>query len=341
MNASRRTVLTLPLLAAAFSRAAAQDVGRQFYKDKTIYLIVSTSAGGGYDVLARLVAAHIGKYIPGHPSVVVRNMPGAGGITAANYLYNSASKDGTALALLTNGTPLEPLFGTAEARFDPTKFNWLGSPSTETGLLVLWHTVQVKTLEEARNKVLTVGSTGNESTPAFYARLLNETLSLKLKIINGYPGVNEALLAMQNGELDGYPALFYSSLMSTKPTWLKDGVINALLQYGPAALPALERIAFAPGLITNPEDRKVMEAGLVPLALGRPFLMSPGVRSDRVETIRTALMLTFRDREFVAAAQPQQLLNSVQSGAQLNEIVAKAYQAPSAVIDRLKVIAHG
>ena len=144
-------------------------------------------------------------------------MPGAGGITAVNWLYNTAEKDGTVIGLVQNGTPLEPLFGTKAARYDATKFNWLGTPSYEVSMVLLWNTVPVNTVDDLRKRETTMGASGANSTPAFYTRLLNATLGTKMKLINGYPGQNDAFLAMERGELDGYPSVFYSALTSTRP----------------------------------------------------------------------------------------------------------------------------
>ena len=162
-------------------------------------------------------------------------MPGAGGITAVNWLYNTAEKDGTVIGLVQNGTPLEPLFGTKEARYDATKFNWLGTPSYEVSMVLLWHTVPVNTVDDLRTRETNMGASGANSTPAFYTRLLNATLGTKMKLINGYPGQNDAFLAMERGELDGYPSVFYSALTSTRPNWLKDKQAKPIVQYGPRA----------------------------------------------------------------------------------------------------------
>src|SRR5262249_39993063 len=224
------------LLIVAFTlvgaSARADDVA-DFYKGRTITMTVSSSAGGGYDTLARTVARFLSKHVPGNPIVVVRNMAGAGGIVATNFLYNNAEKDGSHIGLLQNNTPFEPLYGTKEARYEPTKFNWLGSPSVETGIFVVWNTVPVNSLDDAKAPETTVGAAGVNSTPAFYARLLNEVFGLKLKVIVGYPGQTEAFFAMERGEIDGYSSVFYSTLQATKADWLPQKKIKAIVYYGP------------------------------------------------------------------------------------------------------------
>jgi tripartite-type tricarboxylate transporter receptor subunit TctC len=314
----------------------AQSVA-DFYKGKTITVVVSTSTGGGYDAMARAITRHIGKHVPGNPNVVVRNMPGAGGITAVNWLFNAAEKDGTELGLVQNGTPLEPLFGTKEARYDAPKFNWLGTPSIEVSMVLLWHTVPVNTVEELKTKETNMGASGANSTPAFYTRLLNATLGTKMKLINGYPGQNDAFLAMERGELDGYPSVFYSALTSTRPNWLRDKQAKAIVQYGPERLKELPDVPFAPDLLTNEDDKLLMNAAFAPQALGRPLLMPPNVPADRVAAMRKALADTFTDKEFQADAEKIGLIvNAPKSGEQLQDVIAKAYATPSRVVERLQ-----
>ena len=156
-----------------------------FYKGRAVTVVVSSSAAGGYDTIARTVARHMSKHMPGNPAFIVRNMPGAGGITATNFLYNNAERDGTVIGLVQNNTPFEPLLGTKEARYDPVKFNWLGSPSSETAMVLLWHTVPVNSIAELKAREVAVGVSGANSTPAFFTRLLNATLGTRMKPING------------------------------------------------------------------------------------------------------------------------------------------------------------
>jgi tripartite-type tricarboxylate transporter receptor subunit TctC len=332
---------TLRLIAASLAVLGAAPAHAQsvadFYKGKSVTVIVSTSTGGGYDAMARAISRHIGKHIPGTPTVVVRNMPGAGGITAVNYLYNSAEKDGTVLGLVQNGTPLEPLFGTKAAHYDATKFNWLGTPSFEVSMVLLWHTVPVNSVADLKTRETNMGASGANSTPAFYTRLLNATLATKMKLINGYPGQNDAFLAMERGELDGYPSVFYSALSSTRPTWLADQKARAIVQYGPEKLKELGEVPFAPDLISDPEDKLMLQVAFTPLALGRPLLMPPGVPADRLAAMRKALSETFADPEFLADGAKIGLgLNAPRGGEELLQVIARAYRSPPQVIERLR-----
>ena len=269
-----------------------------FYKGRTITIVVSSSAAGGYDTLARAVARHIGKHVPGRPAAIVRNMVGAGGMVATNFLYNNADKDGSVIGLVQNNTPFEPLLGTKEARYDPVKFNWLGSPSVETAMVLLWHAVPVNSLDELKTREVAVGVSGANSTPAFYTRLLNATLGTRMKPINGYPGLNDVLLAMERRELDGHPSAFMSALSSTRPTWLRDKTAKAIVQYGPEKHGDLGDVPFALDHVRNADDKLVMEAAFAPLALGRPFLLPPGVPAERVAALRAAFAATMADPDF-------------------------------------------
>ncbi len=190
----RMALAPLPLVALFIGTCVAQakaDAIADFYQTRTITVVVSSSAAGGYDTLARVVARHIGRHLPGNPVIIVRNMPGAGGMTATNFLYNNAEKDGSVIGLVQNNTPFEPLFGAKEARYDPVKFNWLGSPSSETAMVLIWHAVPVSSVADLKAREVTVGVSGANSTPAFFTRLLNAMLGTKMKPINGYPGQND------------------------------------------------------------------------------------------------------------------------------------------------------
>jgi tripartite-type tricarboxylate transporter receptor subunit TctC len=320
-----------------FVAPANGDPVADFYRGKTVTVIVSSSAAGGYDTVARAVAHHLSRHLPGNPTVIVRNMAGAGGMIATNFLYNNAEKDGTVIGLVQNNTPFEPLFGTKEARYDPVKFNWLGTPSSETALVLLWHAVPVNSLADLKMREVAVGVSGANSTPAFYARLLNATLGTRMKLINGYPGQNDVLLAMERREVDGHPSAFFSSLRSTRPNWLRDKTAKAIVQYGPEKIAELADVPFAPDLVGNEDDRLVMQAAFAPLALGRPFLMPPGLPLERINALRQAFATTMTDPEFLAEGEKIGLgLNAPRRGEELQALMARTYASPPQVIDRLR-----
>jgi len=328
--------LPLALCALVCAAPAHSDPVADFYKGKAVTIVVSSSAAGGYDTIARTVARYMGRHMPGNPAFIVRNMPGAGGMTATNYLYNNAEKDGSVIALVQNNTPFEPLFGTREARYEPVRFNWLGSPSAETAMVLLWHTVPVNSVADLRAREVAVGVSGANSTPAFFARLLNATLGTRMKPINGYPGQNDVLLAMERRELDGHPSAFFSSVRSTRPTWLRDKTARAIVQYGPERRAELPDVPFAPDLVGD-EDRLVMQAAFAPLALGRPFLMPPGLPAERVAALRQAFAATMTDPEFLAEGEKIGLdLSAPRTGEQIQAVMERTYQSPPRVIDRLR-----
>ena len=330
-------LLALCIVAGAGLPQAKADVVAEFYQGRTVTVVVGSNAAGGYDTFARAVARYMGKHIPGSPTLIVRNMPGAGGMTAANFLYNNADKDGSVIGLVQNNTPFEPLFGTKEARYDPVRFNWLGSPSVETAMVLLWHAARVNSVAELKAREVAVGVSGANSTPAFFTRLLNATLGTKMKPINGYPGQNDVLLAMERREIDGHPSAFFSSVRSTRPTWLRDKTAKAIVQYGAEKLAELPDVPFAPDLVGNDGDRLVMQAAFAPLALGRPLLMPPGVSAERVAALRAAFAATMADPDFLAEGERVGLgLNAPRSGEQIQEVVERAYQSPPRVIDRLR-----
>ena len=336
MRNALRALALVPLLGFA-SIPAHADAVEDFYKGRTVSLIVSSPSGGGYDTLARLLVRFIARHIPGQPTVVIRNMPGAGGIVATNHLYSIAAKDGSVIGSVQNNTPFEPLFGTKEAQYDANKFIWLGSPSVETSVLTIWHTSPVNNIDDARRIELKMGSSGANSTPSFYARLLNQTLGTKLRLIVGYPGQNDALLAMERGELDGYPSVFYNSLVATRPQWLPEKKVKLLVQYGAEKLPQLPDVPFIMDLLTNDEDKQLWRIAVGPIATGRPYLLPPGVPADRAAAMRKAFWSAINDPEFLADQAKANLgADTPRTGEQIQALIANAYQSSPAVIERVK-----
>lgn len=337
-------LFALGLFALSLGAApATAQAPADFYKGQTVTIILSSAPGGGYDAVARTLAMHLPKHIPGSPTVVVKNMPGAGGIVAANFLYSVAPKDGLTIGGLQNNVPFEPLFGAKQANFDPTKFHWLGTPSQETAILTVWNTAPVDNWQQAKTTELTMGSSGANSTPSFYGRLLQEVLGLKLKIIVGYESQTHAFLAMERGEINGYPSVFYNSLMATKPTWLKEGKVKLLVQMGLEKEPEIANVPFLPDLITKEEDKLLAQAAIAPLAAGRPYLLPPGVPADRVATMRKAFVDTFKDPEFVADGNKRGLgVNAPRDGQALQELIERIYKTTApAQVERLKKLQAG
>ena len=318
--------------------AAKADAIADFYKGKTISVIVGFSSGGIYDIWARLVAQHLSHHIPGAPNVVVQNMAGAGGLTAVNYVYNTAPQDGTAIAATSNLNPFTPLLGIKEARFDATKFQWLGSPTQDVALLVLWHTVPVDTLDDLKTHEVILGSTSPDSVSSFYGRLIAEIFKAKFKFVYGFPGLADTDLAIERGEVDGHPSVFWSHLVAAKPDWLKEKKVKLLLQYGAKPRPELPDVPYAQKLPMSPADRQLFDVSMAPLALGYPYMMGPGVPAERAAALRQALTDTFMDPDFIADAKKQGLEVDPVSAVGMEKTVAAAYGAPKPIVDRLRAL---
>jgi tripartite-type tricarboxylate transporter receptor subunit TctC len=333
-----RAGLAATLLLGLLAGPAVSDEVGDFYRGKQLTFIITGGVGGGYDSYGRTVARHLVHHLPGTPGVVTQNMPGAD-VIPANYLYNVAAKNGLTIGLLLNTTPFEPFYGNDKALFDATRFNWLGSPSKETGLLIVWHTVPVDTIEDARRRPLVLAATGASSTPAFYARVLAAVLGIKIKLVEGYTGQNDAFIAMERGENEGFPSTFWSSLKSSRPNWIAEHQVKMLVQFGGAPNPEIAQVPFALDLIPREEDRQVMQAASAQLALGRPMVAPPGVPPERLAALRRAMEETFRDPDFLADCARQRLeCHDPSSGAELARLVAEIYALPKPVQERLIAI---
>jgi tripartite-type tricarboxylate transporter receptor subunit TctC len=309
-----------------------------FYKDKTIRILTS-EVGSGYDASARLVARHLGDHIEGHPAVIVQAMPGAT-IKIPLYLAKVVATDSTVIGALNNAAAFAPALGIPQADFDPTKLQWLGSPSTEVGMALVWHTAPVDTIADATKRQLLMGVGGDSSSATFYARLLNEVLGVKFKLVSGYAGMGEAFLAMERGEIDGFPSTLWNSLRATKPEWIADKKIKILVQYGRRKIAELPDVPAARDLARNDGDRMLIDAAAAPLDMGRPFAMPPDAAPENVRTVRAAMMATFTDPAFIADAKSIRFDTdkTPRSGDDLLATVIAVYQAPPSVRERLQAL---
>ncbi len=316
--------------------ARSQDAN--FYAGKTIKIVVGYGPGSSYDGFARTIAQFAGRYIPGNPHIVVENMPGAGSLTALNYAVNIAPQDGTIIAAIGATLPFGPLLGEKAARFDALKLNWLPSPGSDTSALAIWHTVPVKTLEDARKTELILASNAITGSSSLYGRLLAEVLGLKIRLVYGYTGgVTDALLATEKGEVHGHPSVSWSGLKA-RADWLRDHKIRVLTYFGGPRNPEIEAYdgaVFADDLVKPGPDRQLWDLGLAPSTLGRPYVMGPGVPADRVEIIAKAMMDTFANPEVKAAAARLQLDIDPLSRETVKSVIEKTYASPSSVVDRL------
>ena len=316
--------VALLLLSAMPCVASAQNV-EDFYRGKTINALVGVSPGGEYDFQLRLVARHLGKHIPGHPNIVAQNMTGATGMVMANYLFRVAPKDGTYIGLIQNGLPTSQAVGMEGVQFDAPKFNWLGSvaPSAET--LVTWKSVPVKSIDDAKREEAIIGSVGSSGITLSFPVMINDLLGTKFKMVMGYTGSGALDLAMQRGEVQGR-ASSWSSLKASKPEWVTNKEVNVLVHSGPKA-PDLKDVPALDDLVTNPEDRQVVDIVTAGDRLGHPFATSPGVPPERVAALRKAFQDMLADADFrKEAAAIRKEIDPV-SVAGIESAVARAFDA--------------
>src|SRR5688572_10957423 len=275
-----RGIATAALVLGLPAPGHAESVA-DFYKGKTIELLIGYSGGGGYDVYARLLARHIGKHIPGNPTIVPRNMPGAGSLVLANWLYNVAPKDGTAIGSIGRGTPFDPMLGIDAAKFDPTQYLWLGSMNNEVSVCVSWHTSGVTKYDELLQQELVVGGTGPSADTDQFPRITNAVLGTKFRIISGYPGGNDISLAMERGEVGGRCGWSWSSVVATRMDWFRQKRVHVLFQMALDKHSDLPDIPLVIDLAKTDEQRQILRLIFARQALGRPFLAPPGLPPER------------------------------------------------------------
>jgi tripartite-type tricarboxylate transporter receptor subunit TctC len=316
--------LTLPSVAAADDSAIAA-----FYAKRTVSIAVGFSPGGNYDLYARLVSRHIGKHIPGNPTVIVQNMPGAGSRRLANTLANLGPHDGTMIGLPNQGIAMDQALGTEGVKFDARKFNWIGSPIEDNNVFWGWHANPVKTIEEARQHEFVVGATGPGSPTTYYPRIMNDLLGTKFKVVSGYPGSNELDFAIEKGEVGGR-VVSWTSLKITAD-WIATGKANVMLQFGLRKAAELPNVRMLQDLAANPKQREIFEFLCLVPAMGRPFFMSQATPPERVAAIRQAFAATMKDPAFLDDARRARLDVEPLTGAEIAQIVARKFNAPEDV----------
>lgn len=304
-----------------------------FFAGKTIYILIGYGPGGANDVWGRTIAKHLGNHIPGHPRVIVQNVPGAGGLTLMNQLYNISPKDGTFIGLINRGLPFEPLLGGEGVLFDPVRMNWLGSPDRDTTVCVARKDAAVKTMRDLLATDLLVGATGSGADTAIYPEFLSQLLGMKFKTIKGYQGTKDISLAMERGEVEGI-CLAYDSLL--REPLAREGRINILFQAALTPDVRLKQVPVATDLARSDADRQALALFFARVELGRPFVLPPGVPADRVAALRNALRDTLRDPRFRDDALRQELNIDYIDGEELRATIAAAYRTPNAIVQRTK-----
>lgn len=343
MTAGFSVAALTAFIALGVPQDARPDADAQYFAGKQISLFIGTTAGGGYDLYARALARHIGHHIPGHPSIIPKNLPGAGGLALANYLYNRAPSDGSEFATVQNGLPFEKLFQTLSAEgknalFDATKFGWIGSIMQTVFVTVTWHASDVKTLQDATMNEVVLGASATSSDSYVLAMLSNNLLGTKFKVVHGYAGAAEVDLAVENGEVQGEAGKDWTTLTSTRPQWISGKKINILIQMGVKAHPDLKGVPMAIELARTPEDRRIMEVVFAKFGMSRPFLAPPGIPPKRLELLRRAFDATMNDPAFRAEAEKLRMDVDPVSGENVQMLVSRIMATPADLARRAREV---
>lgn len=336
---SRRFVVLLGM-AAAFAvggRPAQAADAADFYKGKTIDLIISTGTGGGLDRNARIVARHLPNHIPGRPTIVAKNMPGAGHLRAANFLHTQAAKDGTVIGTVIPGFLMSQVLEGVGVKFDASKFNWLGSTSYSTQTVYVWKTSKTSSVEEAKKREVLMGATGAGSYAALYPTVMNNVLGTKFRIIAGYKSSAEVNLAMERGEVEGRAGNNWNSLKVENGEWLKDGSIRLITQIGLERDPEIGDVPLLLDLARSSEERDLLRFFSADIVLGRPFLAPPGMPAEIVAVLRKAFSDMMADPAFLKESADSGLDVKPVDGATVQKVVDEIVNAPADIVAKAKL----
>ena len=312
----------------------AGQLGGDTFAGKSVAMIIGFGPGGGYDLWGRTVGRHIGRHLPGAPTVIPQNMPGAGSYAAASYIFNIAPKDGSVLGIIARDAALGPLSGATGARFDPTRLSWIGTPTKETNVCVAYHTSQVKSVLDLYDKQLIVGDTGPGTGTRSYPKALNELLGMKFKLVGGFPASSDVFLAMERGEVEGICESL-DSIKIRRPDWIPTRKISILFQGGAEPNPELDGVPFVLDLALTGEQRQAIEFLYAGQGIGRPFVAPPDLPPDRLKMLRDAFKATMTDPAFVAEAQKSKLDLEPEDGEHLAVLIAKIYATPKPIVDKI------
>ncbi len=326
------TRIAAGVLAVIPASAAAAQSPADFYRGKTVDLVIAYSSGGGYDSYARLLAKHMGKHIPGNPQVVPRNMPGAGGMRAAVWLQSAAPNDGLVFAATSRAMAFEPLLGNKAAKYDPTKITYIGSANDEVSVCFAWHTSGVKTFKDVQQRELVVGSGGTADDTYQFPAILNNMFGAKFKMVTGYPGGNEINIAVEREEVGGRCGIPWSTVKASHAHWLRDKSINLLMQFSLAKHADLPNVPLVMDLARNDEERQILRLIFGRQVMGRPYVAPAGVPKDRADALRTAFMATMQDKDFLADVAKARFEVTPVSGDQLQKMVLEIYKSTSPAV---------
>jgi tripartite-type tricarboxylate transporter receptor subunit TctC len=335
MHAKRVTLAVL--LAVLPGTALGQPSVEDFYRGKKLDMVIGYSPGGTYDLYARLVARHLGNYIPGRPLIVPRNMPGAGSRAATTWVYSIAPKDGTVLATADQSLSLQQAAGDKRINLDTTKLTYIGNPNIENNTTATWHTTGIKTIDDAKRREVTMGATGG-STSSQYPKAMNALLGTKFRIILGYPGGNDVNLAMERGEVDGRGSNSWTSWKATRPDWIAEKKINILVQIGLAKASDLSDVPLLLDLATNDDDRRLLRVLSASTNIGRPIFTTPDAPPERVTALRRAFDAMVRDPAFLEQARREHFDIEPTTGEAMQRLVSEIVAIPKAQSERLRQV---
>jgi len=332
----RNIVILVALLWAGGVAAHAAAADADFYRGRTVTVVVGYTAGGGYDLYARLLAKHLGSHLPGHPNVIPQNMPGAGSLKATNYLYSIAPKDGSVIGIFAHGMGSAPLLG--EAEFDARKFTWIGSTTKDVMTCVSWKDSPIKSWADLGKRQFLAGGVAAGNAPDIYAKLFRSVFGANIRLATGFPGTAGISLGMQRHEVDGMCGIAWSTLKGEHGDWLRDKSVHVLLQIADQKQPELANIPSALDMAREPWQRAVLEFVIASQTMARPFAAPPGIPASRKAMLRTAFAETMRDPAFLADARKLHLDIAPVSGDEIDAVIASLYATPKDVIARARSI---
>ena len=319
------------LVAGLLARPALADGVENFYRGRTVMMVIGYSVGGGYDLYGRLLARFLGKHIPGQPTIVPENMPGAGGLRASNYLYNAAAKDGSVIGTFSRSIPTMPLL-TSTVNFDGRKFAWIGSMSGDTSVCLSGAKSTIKDWHDMLTLPVVMGGQSAAADSDIYARLYKNVFGAKIKLVSGYPGTNDITLAMERGEVDGICGLSWGTIKVAHPEWLKEKRVNFLLQAALEKNPELPDAPLSLDLIDDAEKKQILYLHFAPQAMGRPFAAPPGIPADRKASLIKAFDETMKDPALLSEAEKEKMDISPMSGPAIDALLDKLYAIPPDVV---------
>jgi tripartite-type tricarboxylate transporter receptor subunit TctC len=336
MRVIRSLIIASAWIAAAAAARADDPAVEGFYRGRTVELYVGTTPGGGYDLYARVVGRYLGRHIPGNPTVVVKNMPGAGQLTMSNWLYKAAPRDGTVIAMAPQAAAIEQALKSDGIQYDAANFRYIGRVAPVVEVTYTWHTSPTKTLEDARKRETIMGASGPTSPTYYYLQALNQLAGTKFKIVNGFPGGGETNVAMERGEVEGN-SKSWASMKVDNADWLRDKKVNILLQYSLERAPDLPDVPLMMELGRTEEARTALKVFAMGNAMGRSIFTAPGVPADRLAALRAAFDATMRDPELVAFTQEKHIdIGPPLDGAGLDRLVTETLAFPANVLATVK-----